>query len=73
MNKEDIYLEIVSDGLGINTNVIDQETGKRIGLIQKIEWEVSTDSPWATAKITIANVPAKLLVHKKTRFYHLIF
>lgn len=50
-------LKIESDGTTVGTQVTDIETGKRVGMIQKITWEVSVDDPVATCTIVIAKMP----------------
>jgi hypothetical protein len=59
-----MQLKIVSDGTAVGTKCLD-ENEKPIGLIQKIQWEVSVDQPVVTAVITIAKLPADLVLKKE--------
>ena len=49
-------MKVVSDGTSLGTQVFDAE-GNQIGLIQKIVWEVSVDSPYAKMTIEVLAVP----------------
>ena len=55
-------IEVTSDGTAAGTKVLHKESGKSIGLVQKIVWEVDTDSPWAKATITVAGVSLKAVI-----------
>ena len=54
-------LQIESDGTAIGTKITNVENGEVVGLVQKITWEVSVESPVAACTVVIAKMPIKAL------------
>lgn len=56
-------IKIVSDGMAQTTNIVDAETGERIGNVVAIEWKASLEAGGtglAVATITVIDVPVEL-------------
>ena len=59
-------IKIISDGTMLGTKIVDEETGKELSFVRKVEWtlDLNAQPPWnrlATCKLEMFNVPVELV------------
>ena len=65
-------LKIISDGTSCGTKLIDEDTGKAVGLVQSIDWSVNAGAPFADCVIKISTLPVELDVSNVKIEYDLV-
>src|SRR3990167_3463131 len=54
-------IKIISDGTTLGTKVIDEETGEKIGLIQKIVWSADVNKVITECTVKLVKVPVEII------------